>query len=358
MVRQNLLVWWKTRMIEIIWEVLIPLASTALLVYGGWQILEGQLTLGDLMMFLVYLTMLLGPIATLTGSAVQFQNNLAGLDRVLDLLAAPRELESVKGSKRVLRRDVSGVISFEGVSFQYPESDNRVLDDISFETPPGATVAIVGRSGAGKTTLCNLVARFFDPTSGVIRLDGVDLREIHLHSYRKLLGVVEQDVFLFDGTIQENISYGRRRATMEEIEFAARSAAAHEFILESPQGYQTRIGERGFKLSGGQRQRLAIARAILADPKILILDEATSNLDSQSERLIQSSLTTLLKNRTSFVIAHRLSTIRNADLILVMDAGRIVQSGTHSSLLESDGLYQQMVRLQTQNPISVTLSEE
>jgi ATP-binding cassette subfamily B protein/subfamily B ATP-binding cassette protein MsbA len=358
LVRQNLLVWWKTRMIEIIWEVLIPLASTALLVYGGWQILQDHLTLGDLMMFLVYLTMLLGPIATLTGSAVQFQNNLAGLDRVLDLLAAPRELQDVKGSKRILRRDVSGVVSFENVSFKYPEAESRVLSDISFETPPGSTVAIVGRSGAGKTTLCNLVARFFDPTSGVIRLDGVDLRDIELHSYRKLLGVVEQDVFLFDGTIQENISYGRRRATMDEIEFAARSAAAHEFIMESPQGYQTRIGERGFKLSGGQRQRLAIARAILADPKILILDEATSNLDSQSERLIQSSLATLLKNRTSFVIAHRLSTIMNADLILVMDSGRIVQHGTHTSLLESEGLYQQMVRLQTENPISVSLSEE
>lgn len=358
LVRQNLLVWWKTRMIEIIWEVLIPLASTALLVYGGWQILQDQLTLGDLMMFLVYLTMLLGPIATLTGSAVQFQNNLAGLDRVLDLLAAPRELQDVKGSKRVLRRDVAGVVRFENVSFRYPETEASVLSEISFETPPGSTVAIVGRSGAGKTTLCNLVARFFDPTSGVIRLDGVDLREIELHSYRKLLGVVEQDVFLFDGTIRENISYGRRRATMEEIEFAARSAAAHEFIVESPQGYQTRIGERGFKLSGGQRQRLAIARAILADPKILILDEATSNLDSQSERLIQSSLSTLLKNRTSFVIAHRLSTIMNADLILVMDAGRIVQSGTHASLLETEGLYQQMVRLQTENPISVSISEE
>ena len=358
MVRQNLLVWWKTRMIEIIWEVLIPLASTALLVYGGWQILLDQLTLGDLMMFLVYLTMLLGPIATLTGSAVQFQNNLAGLDRVLDLLAAPRELQDVKGSKRILRRDVSGIVSFENVSFHYPESENRVLSEISFETPPGSTVAIVGRSGAGKTTLCNLVARFFDPTSGVIRLDGVDLRDIELHSYRKLLGVVEQDVFLFDGTIQENISYGRRRATMAEIEFAATSAAAHDFIMESPQGYQTRIGERGFKLSGGQRQRLAIARAILADPKILILDEATSNLDSQSERLIQSSLATLLRNRTSFVIAHRLSTIMNADLILVMDSGRIVQSGTHASLLESEGLYQQMVRLQTENPISVSISEE
>lgn len=358
LVRQNLLVWWKTRMIEIIWEVLIPLASTALLVYGGWQILQDQLSLGDLMMFLVYLTMLLGPIATLTGSAVQFQNNLAGLDRVLDLLASPRELQDSYGAIRLARRDVAGVMTFENVSFRYPESERDVLSDISFTTPPGSTIAIVGRSGAGKTTLCNLVARFFDPTSGVIRLDGVDLRDIQLNSYRKLLGVVEQDVFLFDGTIQENISYGRRRATQAEVEAAARSAAAHEFIMESPKGYQTKIGERGFKLSGGQRQRLAIARAILADPKILILDEATSNLDSQSERLIQNSLATLLQNRTSFVIAHRLSTIMNADLILVMDAGRIVQVGNHASLLESEGLYQQMVRLQTENPIAITSDED
>jgi ATP-binding cassette subfamily B protein/subfamily B ATP-binding cassette protein MsbA len=358
LVRQNLLVWWKTRMIEIIWEVLIPLASTALLVYGGWQILQDQLSLGDLMMFLVYLTMLLGPIATLTGSAVQFQNNLAGLDRVLDLLASPRELQDSYGAIRLARRDVAGVMTFENVSFRYPESERDVLSDISFTTPPGSTIAIVGRSGAGKTTLCNLVARFFDPTSGVIRLDGVDLRDIQLNSYRKLLGVVEQDVFLFDGTIQENISYGRRRATQAEVEAAARSAAAHEFIMESPKGYLTKIGERGFKLSGGQRQRLAIARAILADPKILILDEATSNLDSQSERLIQNSLATLLQNRTSFVIAHRLSTIMNADLILVMDAGRIVQVGNHASLLESEGLYQQMVRLQTENPIAITSDED
>ncbi|XZE21197.1 ABC transporter ATP-binding protein [Pirellulaceae bacterium SH449] len=358
LVRQNLLVWWKTRMIEIIWEVLIPLASTALLVYGGWQIMQDQLTLGDLMMFLVYLTMLLGPIATLTGSAVQFQNNLAGLDRVLDLLATPRELQDCHGAVRLARRDVAGVMTFEDVSFRYPESESSVLSNISFTTSPGSTVAIVGRSGAGKTTLCNLVARFFDPTSGVIRLDGVDLRDIKLHSYRKLLGVVEQDVFLFDGTIQENISYGRRRATQAEVEAAARSAAAHEFIMESPKGYQTKIGERGFKLSGGQRQRLAIARAILADPKILILDEATSNLDSQSERLIQNSLATLLQNRTSFVIAHRLSTIMNADLILVMDAGRIVQVGNHASLLESEGVYQQMVRLQTENPIAISSDED
>lgn len=351
LVRQQLLVWWRTRLIEIIWEVIIPLASTSLLVYGGWQILQGQLTLGDLMMFLVYLTMLLGPIATLTGSAVQFQNNLAGLDRILDLLATPRELQNRSGAKRVQRSEAAGQVRFSNVWFRYPENESWILRDISFVAEPGTTVAIVGRSGAGKTTLCNLVARFFDPEKGGIQLDGVDLTDLQLHSYRRLLGVVEQDVFLFDGTIAENIAYGKRRATEESIIAAARAAAADEFIRQSPKGYATRIGERGFKLSGGQRQRLAIARAILADPKILILDEATSNLDSESEKAIQKSLADLLKNRTSFVIAHRLSTIMNADQILVLDQGEIVQQGTHNELMAQSGIYNQMVRLQVENPI-------
>ncbi len=351
LVRQQLLVWWKTRLIEIVWEVLIPLASTGLLVYGGWQILQGELTLGDLMMFLVYLTMLLGPIATLAGSAVQFQNNLAGLDRILDLLASPRELIDRSGSRRVSKRETLGRVEFNDVWFKYPEGDQWVLQGIQFVAEPGTTVAIVGRSGAGKSTLCNLVARFYDPERGAISLDGCNLQDIRLHSYRQLLGVVEQDVFLFDGTIAENVAYGRRNATQNEIEEAARAAAAHDFIMQSPNGYETRIGERGFKLSGGQRQRLAIARAILADPKILILDEATSNLDSESERLIQKSLSQLLSNRTSFVIAHRLSTIIHADQILVMDAGQIVQRGTHHELLGQSGIYQQMVRLQTESPI-------
>jgi ATP-binding cassette subfamily B protein len=351
LVRQQLLVWWRTRLIEIIWEVIIPLASTSLLVYGGWQILQGQLTLGDLMMFLVYLTMLLGPIATLTGSAVQFQNNLAGLDRILDLLATPRELQNRSGAKRVQRGEAAGQVRFSNVWFRYPENESWILRDISFVAEPGTTVAIVGRSGAGKTTLCNLVARFFDPEKGGIQLDGVDLTDLQLHSYRRLLGVVEQDVFLFDGTIAENIAYGKRRATEESIIAAARAAAADEFIRQSPKGYATRIGERGFKLSGGQRQRLAIARAILADPKILILDEATSNLDSESEKAIQKSLADLLKNRTSFVIAHRLSTIMNADQILVLDQGEIVQQGTHNELMAQSGIYNQMVRLQVENPI-------
>ena len=351
LVRQQLLVWWRTRLIEIIWEVIIPLASTSLLVYGGWQILQGQLTLGDLMMFLVYLTMLLGPSATLTGSAVQFQNNLAGLDRILDLLATPRELQNRSGAKRVQRSEAAGQVRFSNVWFRYPENESWILRDISFVAEPGTTVAIVGRSGAGKTTLCNLVARFFDPEKGGIQLDGVDLTDLQLHSYRRLLGVVEQDVFLFDGTIAENIAYGKRRATEESIIAAAKAAAADEFIRQSPKGYATRIGERGFKLSGGQRQRLAIARAILADPKILILDEATSNLDSESEKAIQKSLADLLKNRTSFVIAHRLSTIMNADQILVLDQGEIVQQGTHNELMAQSGIYNQMVRLQVENPI-------
>jgi len=361
-VRQTLMVWWRTRLIEIIWEVLIPVCSTLLLIYGGWQILKGQLTLGDLMMFLVYLTMLLGPIATLAGSAVQFQNNLAGLDRILDLLSSDTEfkLAAAAGAETKYRIDsttIRGRIEFQGVSFRYPETENWVLNDINFTADPGTTVAIVGRSGAGKTTLCNLVARFFEPASGRILLDGRPLPDIDLHSYRALLGMVEQEVFLFDGTIAENIAYGRPNASREEIQSAAQAAAAHDFIAQSRRGYDTLIGERGFKLSGGQRQRIAIARAILADPKILILDEATSNLDSESELLIQESLSRLLQDRTSFVIAHRLSTIKNADLILVMDAGKIAQTGTHQELVSIPRLYQQMVRLQTDNPIAVACDE-
>ena len=352
LVRQQLLIWWRTRLIEIVWEVLIPLASTSLLVYGGWQILQSQLTLGDLMMFLVYLTMLLGPIATLAGSAVQFQNNLAGLDRILDLLATPKELADRPGAIRLSRKQAKGEIRFESVSFRYPDNEQWILRDINLHAQAGQTIAIVGRSGAGKTTLCNLVARFFDPEMGRILVDGIDLRDVQLHSYRQLLGVVEQDVFLFDGSIADNIAYGRRGASVEQVIQAAKAAAADEFISKSPKGYNTLIGERGFKLSGGQRQRLAIARALLADPKILILDEATSNLDSESERLIQSSLALLLEQRTAFVIAHRLSTIIHADQIIVLDEGRIAQCGTHAELLDQSGIYQQMVRLQTESPIA------
>ncbi len=346
MVRQEMYSWWWSRIVDGVWDLLMPAASGALLLYGGMQVMSGRLSVGDLMMFLVYLAMLLGPIAVLATSVTQLQNNLAGFDRVLDLLEEPREMSAHPGTRTVQKEQVRGRVSLEGVSFQYPGADKLVLRDVDLEVQPGEMIALVGRSGAGKTTLCNLVARFYDPSEGVVRLDGVDLREIEVESYRRLLGIVEQDVFLFDGTVAENIGYANRRATREQIEHAARVANAAEFVEGLPDGYQTVIGERGVKLSGGQRQRLAIARAVLADPRILILDEATSNLDSHSERLIQNALYSLMRSRTSFVIAHRLSTIRHADRILVLDQGAIVGVGQHDELMERSGLYREMVELQ------------
>ena len=351
LVRQQLYTWWWTRIIELIWEVLIPLASTGLLLYGGYQIVNGELTLGELMMFLVYLTMLLDPLATLAGSAVTFQTNLAALDRVLDVLDQEGEFPPNPTAISLTREATSGQITIENLRFAYPHAstatDVEVLRGIDLEVAAGETVALVGRSGAGKTTLTNLIARFYDPTAGRILVDGHDLREIDPQSYRRLLGIVEQDVILFDGTIRENVLYARRRAGEDELIAAAKAAAAHDFIMAMPDGYDTLIGERGFKLSGGQRQRIAIARAILADPKILILDEATSNLDSESERLIQRSLADLLRGRTAFVIAHRLSTIRGADKIVVIDDGRVAQAGTHEELLDRPGRYRDMILLQT-----------
>jgi ATP-binding cassette subfamily B protein/subfamily B ATP-binding cassette protein MsbA len=347
MSRQELHAWWWSRTIDLAWDLLLPVASAGLLLYGGWQVLEGQLSLGELMMFLAYLAMLLGPIATLANSATSFQSSLAGLDRVLDLLAEETEMPNQADSVAVRAAEVHGRVELEEVEFRYPTGDRDVLSDISLVAEPGQMIALVGASGAGKTTLCNLVARFYDPSAGRVTLDGVDLRQIDAQSYRRLLGIVEQDVFLFDGTVAQNIAYARRQASAEEIERVARMANAHEFISALDQGYDTLIGERGVRLSGGQRQRLAIARALLADPRILILDEATSNLDTHSERLIQQSLQALLVGRTSFVIAHRLSTILRADQILVLDGGQVVERGTHEELLAAGGRYEAMFRLQT-----------
>ena len=361
LVRKELLAWWLSRGIDIAWSVLIPIATAALLWFGGWQVLHDReliatgeltaseaITAGDLVMFLTYLAMLMGPLATLAESATQLQNSLAALDRVLDLFREPTEQDEHIGQNIVTKTTSRGIVSFADVCFKYPGTDIDVLHNITFEAQEGETIALVGPSGSGKTTLCNLVAAFYNSTSGVIQLDGTPLQEINLDSYRTLLGIVEQDIFLFEGTIASNIAYGKRGATQEEIQLSAKQAAADTFISEFKHGYQTEIGERGVKLSGGQRQRIAIARALLADPRILILDEATSNLDTGSERLIQRSLSTLLKNRTSFVIAHRLSTIRDANQILVLDKGKIIESGTHDDLMARSNNYHDMVVLQTQ----------
>ncbi len=372
-IRKEILVWWWSRILEVVWAILIPGASVAVLVYGGSRVIDGSLTIGDVMMFSTYLLMLLSPMEMLTNTASTVQSNLASFDRVLDMLAEPMEFAGSRGTIPVQRRTARGRISMRDVNFWYPapgkpagrdgpdgdphgvkpatgsEQENPrgpVLADINMEVEPGETVALVGPSGSGKTTLCNLVARFYDPTRGEIRFDGLPLREVEIQSYRRLLGIVEQDVFLFDGTVAENIGYGRRQASAEQIREAARIANAAEFIDALERGYDTLIGERGVRLSGGQKQRIAIARAVLADPVVLILDEATSNLDSESEALIQQSLARLMKGRTCFVIAHRLSTIRHADRIVVLEQGRIVETGSHAELMQLSGRYSQLLKIQ------------
>jgi len=348
--RTEILVWWWSRGVEIAWELFIPAATAALLWYGGTQVVAGRLTAGDLVMFLTYVTLLLGPLEVLANTATSLQTSLASLDRTLDLLEEKDEFAETASRGTVVLEParVRGDLAFEDVGFRYSGSERQVLAGIDFTAPAGTMVALVGHSGAGKTTLSNLVARFHDPTSGRVTIDGVDLRDIALPSYRRLLGIVEQDVFLFDGTIRENIAYARPDASDAEVARAAKVARADVFIEKLDARYETRIGERGVKLSGGERQRLALARAVLADPRILILDEATSNLDTESERHIQAALGEILRGRTSFVIAHRLSTIQEADLILVMEDGKVVERGTHAELMQSSGRYATMVVLQTE----------
>jgi ATP-binding cassette subfamily B protein/subfamily B ATP-binding cassette protein MsbA len=322
------------------WGLLLSGVNVVIVWYGGWLNIAGRASVGDIMAFQWYTFLLLNPVWAIVNSFSELQRSLAAMERVFELLAMDADKPDRPDAQDAPR--VLDSMHFENVEFEYREGRPVVLD-FSVSVPGGSVVALVGRSGAGKTTVTDLVARFHDPSKGRILLNGRDIREFRLHTYRDLLAIVQQDVFLFDGSVRDNIAYGRHDATNEEIEDAARRANAHEFIEKLPEGYDTFIGERGVKLSGGQCQRLAIARALLASPQILILDEATSNLDTESEQLIQASMSSLLAGRTTFVIAHRLSTIRRADMILLMDSGRVVERGTHEELMATRGAYHEMV---------------
>ncbi|MCH7412248.1 ABC transporter ATP-binding protein/permease [Belliella sp. R4-6] len=322
---------------------LLGLASAGIMGIGGYMIMDGQMTFGDFLAFTLYLGFMIAPILQMSNIGSQFTEAFAGLDRTEEIMNSP--LENASGERNIALPKIIGNISFKEVSFAYEEGKD-VLHGISFEAHAGSVTALVGTSGSGKTTIAGLAASFLNPESGLITVDGVDMQKITLDSYRSQLGVVLQDDFLFEGTIKENILFPRPNASNDRLIQAVKAAHVDEFTDRFEDGLDTLIGERGVKLSGGQRQRIAIARAILADPRVLVLDEATSNLDTESESLIQASLKELMEGRTTFVIAHRLSTIRQADQILVIEQGHIVEQGKHDELIEKQGRYYQLYTYQ------------
>jgi len=316
--------------------LLIGLATTGVMGIGGYYIIQGAMTFGDFIQFTFLLAFMVAPIVQMSNIGSQLTEALAGLDRTEELMNMAAEEDDKE--RTVVLKDLKGEINFDDVSFSYEEG-KKVIKNINFKVPAGSVTALVGSSGSGKSTIAGLSATFLNPQSGTITIDGKDMSKVKLSSFRKNLGVVLQDEFLFEGTIKDNILFPRPNATEEELQNAVKAAYVNEFTDRFDDGLDTLIGERGVKLSGGQRQRLAIARAILADPKMIILDEATSSLDTESESLIQKSLSKLIKNRTTIVIAHRLSTIKQADQILVVEAGNIAERGTHDELIAKKGRY-------------------
>lgn len=320
------------------------LITIVVIVFGSLFIAGGYILVGDLVAYLLYVNNLVEPVKKLINFTETFQEGLTGFERFMDILEIEPDIQDKKDAKPL--EHVKGRVEFDQVSFRYKENLDWVLKDISLDVKPGEYLALVGSSGAGKTTLCSLIPRFYEATSGEIRIDGTPIQDVTLQSLRKNIGIVQQDVYLFAGTVMDNIRYGKPDASDEEIILAAKRANAHDFIMELPEGYNTDIGQRGVKLSGGQKQRLSIARVFLKNPPILIFDEATSALDNESEKIVQDSLESLAKNRTTFVIAHRLSTIRKAERIVVLSEEGIVETGTHQQLLEKDGTYAALYNMQ------------